>query len=69
MRSVGAQNEQRLLPAGWVVKTHQGYYTGIMRSQLERWTPFLKFAKVYKRKAWALKIAEQLGGQIVPGDR
>jgi hypothetical protein len=57
--------ERRPAPAGWVVKVHAHYYTGHGRNELERWTPFLKFAKRYRRQAWAKKIAEQLGGQAI----
>ncbi|CAN5864223.1 hypothetical protein BH24BAC1_BH24BAC1_40430 [soil metagenome] len=52
-------------PAGWLVQVHNRYYTGNGRSSFERWTPFPKFAKVYRRKGWAQKITAQLGGQIV----
>jgi hypothetical protein len=65
MRKAVALIEQRPAPAGWVVKVHAHYYTGHGRSELERWTPFPKFAKRYRRQAWAQKIAEQLGGQAV----
>ena len=57
--------KRRPAPAGWVIKVHAHYYTGSTRSEFERWTPFPKFAKIYKRQAWAKKIAEQLGGQAV----
>jgi hypothetical protein len=66
MRKVVAPIKRRPAPAGWLVKVHAHYYTGSGRSELERWTPFPKFAKVYRRHAWAKKIAEQLGGQAIP---
>ena len=53
-------------PSGWLVKAGQGYYTGNLRSALESWTVFPKFAKVYQRKGWAQTMAERLGGQVVP---
>jgi hypothetical protein len=65
MRNVGKQNEQGALSNGWVIQTDQGYYTGNGRSQLERWTVFPKWAKVYTRKGWAQKIAKQFEGQVV----
>jgi hypothetical protein len=52
-------------PAGWLVQVRSRYYTGHGHSQFERWTPFPRFAKVYRRRAWAQKIAAQLGGQVV----
>jgi hypothetical protein len=66
IRNVGKQNEQGALSNGWVIQTDQGYYTGNGRSQIERWTAFPKWAKVYTRKGWAQKIVEQVGGQVVP---
>ena len=65
MRKAVAPMERRPTPAGWVVKVDAQYYTGSGRSEFERWTPFPKFAKRYRRQAWAKKIAEQLGGQAV----
>jgi hypothetical protein len=50
---------------GWLIRTSQGYYTGNQRSVLECWTPFPKFAKRYRRQAWAQKIAAQFDGQAV----
>jgi hypothetical protein len=58
-------NAARPAPAGWMVQVGHEYYTGNGRSAFERWTPFAKFAKIYRRKGWAQKIATQLGGQIV----
>jgi hypothetical protein len=52
-------------PVGWLVQVHNRYYTGNGRSSFERWTPFPKFAKVYRRQGWAQKLATQWGGQIV----
>ena len=66
MRQVVNPNEQNLSPAGWLVKVRHRYYTGNGHSEIERWTSFPKFAKVYRRKAWAQKMADQLGGQTVP---
>jgi hypothetical protein len=63
MHKAIAPTERRPASAGWVVKVQAHYYTGSTRSEFERWTPFAKFAKRYKRQAWAKKIAEQLGGQ------
>lgn len=57
-------NAARPAPAGWMVKVGHEYYTGNGHSPFERWTPFAKFAKVYRRQGWAKKIATQLGGQI-----
>ncbi|HEY5868382.1 MAG TPA: hypothetical protein VI542_22950 [Candidatus Tectomicrobia bacterium] len=57
--------KRRPAPTGWVIKVSAHYYTGSTRSEFERWTPFLKFAKRYRRAAWAKKIAEQLGGQAI----
>jgi hypothetical protein len=53
-------------PTGWLIKAAPGYYTGNQHSQLECWTAFPKLAKVYKRKAWAQKIAERTAGQVIP---
>jgi hypothetical protein len=50
---------------GWLVQMRNRYYTGHGHSQFEQWTPFPRFAKVYRRRAWAQKIAAQLGGQAV----
>ena len=55
-----------VLGSGWLVKADEGYYTGNLRSALERWTVFPKFAKVYQRKRWAQTMADRLGGQVVP---
>lgn len=65
MPNVKDANTARPAPAGWMVQAGHEYYTGNGRSAFERWTPFRKFAKVYRRKGWAQKIATQLGGQIV----
>ena len=65
MRQVVNPKERKPSPAGWLVKVRHRYYTGNGRSEIERWTPFPKFAKVYSRKAWAQKMADQLGGQTV----
>jgi hypothetical protein len=65
MRNVEDSSTARSAPAGWMVKVGREYYTGSGRSAFERWTPFRQFAKVYRRKGWAQKIATQLGGQIV----
>jgi hypothetical protein len=54
------------VPSGWMVKTSQGYYTGDPRSELERWTPFPRWAKVYHRHGWAQKMAVRLAGQVLP---
>jgi hypothetical protein len=51
---------------GWLIKSARGYYTGIVRTPIEVWTPFRKFAKVYKYKRRAQKIAMRLGGQVMP---
>lgn len=63
------QAEDVITPAppavSWVVHVQGRYYTGSGRSPLERWTAFPKFAKRYRRQAWAQKIAAQLGGQAV----
>jgi hypothetical protein len=66
MHKVKQANEREPSPGGWLVRTSQGYYTGQGRSQLERWTVFPKWAKVYTRKGWAEKIAKRFGGQVVP---
>ena len=58
-------NAARLAPAGWMVKVDHEYYTGNRHISFERWTLFAKFAKIYRRKGWAQKVATQLGGQIV----
>lgn len=50
---------------GWMVRSARGYYTGKMRAPLEVWTPFEQFAKVYKYKNWAQKLATRLGGQVI----
>src|SRR4029450_6767857 len=63
MRKAVTLPKRRPAPAGWVVKVYSHCYTGVGRSELERWTPFPKFAKRYQRQAWAKKIAAQLGGQ------
>ena len=55
----------RSAPAGWLIQVGHEYYTGNGHSSFERWTPFSKFAKIYRRKGWAQKMATQLGGQIV----
>jgi len=53
-------------PSGWLVKAGEGYYTGNVRSALERWTGFPHFAKVYQRQRWAQTLADRFGGQVVP---
>lgn len=65
MQNVEDASAARPVPAGWMVQVRHDYYTGSGRSSLERWTPFPKFAKVYRRQGWAQKIATQLGGQVV----
>ena len=65
MRQVVNPNERKPSPAGWLVKVRHRYYTGNRRSEIECWTAIPKFAKVYSRKAWAQKMADQLGGQAV----
>ena len=67
MHKASTRMERRPARAGWVVKVRTHYYTGHGRSDLERWTPFLKFAKRYRRQAWANKIAEQLETAIRGG--
>lgn len=66
MPPVTKSKETNPLPGGWLVKAGQGYYTGNLRSALESWTVFPKFAKVYQRKRWAQTMADRLGGQVVP---
>jgi hypothetical protein len=51
---------------GWLVQSGQRYYTGELHNPLLQWSPFLKFAKVYKHQKWAQKAALRLGGQAVP---
>jgi hypothetical protein len=63
MQQIGAFTEPS---ASWLVHVQGRYYTGSGRSPLERWTPFPKFAKRYRRQAWAQKIAAQFDGQAVP---
>jgi hypothetical protein len=65
MCKVEDANTARTVPAGWMIQVGREYYTGNVRSSIERWTPFPKFAKVYRRKAWAQKIAAQLGSGVV----
>jgi hypothetical protein len=58
--------EAKGAPSGWLVKTRQGYYTGNRRSELESWTTFPRWAKVYHRQGWAQKVAARLAGQVIP---
>jgi hypothetical protein len=51
---------------GWIVLSARGYHTGNMRTPIDVWTPFQKFAKVYKHRRWAQKLAARLGGQVIP---
>ncbi|MCA9325232.1 hypothetical protein KDA23_04180 [Candidatus Saccharibacteria bacterium] len=52
MRKVEDANVARPAPAGWMVQVGREYYTGKGHSSFERWTPFPKFANVYRRKGW-----------------
>jgi hypothetical protein len=61
-----AHGEAHAAPSGWLVKTGQGYYTDNGRSELERWTAFPRWAKVYHRQGWAQKVAARLAGQVIP---
>jgi hypothetical protein len=65
MQKAGSPRVGKPAPAGWLVQVRSRYYTGHGHSQFEQWTPFPRFAKVYRRQAWAQKIAAQLGGQAV----
>ncbi len=60
------RKETGALRSGWLIKADGDYYTGNVRSALERWTVFPQLAKVYQRKRWAQTMAERLGGQVVP---
>jgi hypothetical protein len=51
---------------GWLVQAGQHYYTGDVHNPLVTWSPFPKFAKVYKHQKRAQKAALRLGGQVVP---
>jgi hypothetical protein len=65
MQQAGSPSARRPAPTGWLVQVRSRYYTGHGHSQFEQWTPFPRFAKVYRRRAWAQKIAAQLGGEAV----
>lgn len=65
MQKVTKQHGSTGASSGWMVKADRRYYTGNRRSPLETWSPFQKFAKVYKHKGWAQTMAARIGGQAI----
>lgn len=69
MRKVAKQHANNGASSGWMIQAGQSYYTGNPRSPLETWSPFPKFAKIYKHKRWAQTMATRVGGQAVLAEK